>query len=333
VDEARYSIVVPCYNSGPWIDELVDRIDQVMAPVPGGYELILVNDASSDAETWTAIARNARERLQVRAIDLMFNVGQFRALICGFEASVGEFVITMDDDLQNPPEEIPKLIRAMDSRPDMEAVIAAYESKAHSWMRNLGTRLIASIYARGFGKPKGLQTTSFRILRRKLVNTICEHHTVKPVIGALILQSTSRLMNTPVEHHPRRQGKSGYRLNRLVGATLDNIIHGSTAPLRTIGLTGILTAFISLGFGLVYLVRAISGQIGQPGFATIVLLLFFFGGMTLAAVGILGEYVVRVVTEVTGPPRYAVRSRLGWTAPPVHQSIQRPNQTHPNQPG
>ncbi len=131
-EPTRYSVVVPCFNSGPWIDELVRRVGETMAAVEGGHELILVNDGSPDAGTWPAIRKQAETVAWVRAVDLMANVGQFRALMCGLELAQGEFVITMDDDLQHPPEEIPKLIEAIESDPDLDAVIGAYTSKEHS---------------------------------------------------------------------------------------------------------------------------------------------------------------------------------------------------------
>lgn len=308
--DIRYSVVIPCYNSGPWIDELVERVDKTMSSLKGQYELVLVDDASPDQHTWEEISRLAELSPQVRGIQLSFNVGQFRALLCGFEASEGEYIITMDDDLQNPPEEIPKLVMAIDGRPELDAVIGSYESKKHSLFRNLGTRLIASLYAHGFNKPKPLQTTSFRILRRHLVETISRHGTVRPIVGALILQSTARVINVQVDHRARPYGQSGYSFSRLASVTFDNIINGSIAPLRLVGVIGMLVSLISFGLGVAYLVLALTNQFGQSGFATIVLLLFFFGGLTLAALGLIGEYLVRVVGEVTAPPRYVIRRRV-----------------------
>ena len=111
-EPARYSIVVPCFNSGPWIDELVRRVGETMSSIAGGHELILVNDDSTDPETWPAIRKQAEAVAWVRAVDLMANVGQFRALMCGMELARGEFVVTMDDDLQHPPEEVPEADRS-----------------------------------------------------------------------------------------------------------------------------------------------------------------------------------------------------------------------------
>ena len=305
----KYSIVVPCYISGEWLDEFVQRIEKALSSTNGGYELILVNDASPDSVTWPAIKKNAEQHAWVHGIDLQFNVGQFRALMSGLEAAKGEFVVTMDDDLQHPPEEIPKLIAAIQDKPDVDAVIGCYRTKQHSLYRNLGRRLVNSLFRWLYGQPRGVGSTSFRIMRRGLVDAVIAHRTVKPVPGALILQSTRRIMNIPVDHESRTRGKSGYRLSRLVGHTLDNIFNSSTAPLRAISLLGTVVALGAFLLGIGYFVRWRLGMIGQPGFTTIVLLTSFFGGLILCAIGIVGEYVARVVAEVTGTPRYIVRER------------------------
>lgn len=309
-EPARYSIVVPCYNSGPWIDELVRRVGETMSAIAGGHELILVNDASPDAQTWPAIRKQAEAVPWVRAIDLMANVGQFRALMCGMELARGEFVITMDDDLQHPPEEIPKLIETIEGDPELDAVIGAYETKEHSTVRNLGTNVVAAIYGRAYGKPEGLATTSFRILRRSLVDTILAHRTARPVMGALILQSTKRIRNVAVEHQPRNAGRSGWRSARLAGAVVDNVVNASTTPLRVISALGLFASAMALLLAIFYVVWALVGDTAVPGFATLVVMVLFLGGANLLAVGVLGEYVARIVSEVTGAPRWVVRERV-----------------------
>jgi polyisoprenyl-phosphate glycosyltransferase len=271
------------------------------------HELILVNDASPDPGTWPAIRKQAETVPWVRAVDLLGNVGQFRALMCGLELARGELVVTMDDDLQHPPEEIPKLINAIEAKPEVEAVIGAYDANERSAIRNLGTRLVSSVYRLAYNKPDGLETTSFRILRRPLVDAIVAHRTARPVPGAVILESTGRVANTPVEHHPRPAGHSGWRLGRLVGATVDNIVNASTAPLRLISLLGLTAWAVALVMSVYYLAQALVGGMAVPGFATIVLLVLFFGGTNLLAIGVLGEYVARIVAEVTGSPRWVVR--------------------------
>ncbi len=143
-----------------------------------------------------------------------------------------------------------------------------------------------------------------------MVDALLQHRTVKPIIGPLILQSTRRIANVPVAHEPRPTGASGWRLGRLVGTLVDNVVNTSTAPLRLVSLAGLVIAAGSAVLGVYYLVRSLAGNITVPGFTTLTILVVFFGGTTLATIGLLGEYVVRIVTEVTGAPRYVVRKTV-----------------------
>src|SRR2546422_8390101 len=305
-----YSVVIPCHNSGEGIDTWVNRTAAAMRHVAGGFELIMVNDASPQPQTWEAIRRNACSHEFVRGLDLQFNVGQFCALIAGMEASRGAYVITMDDDLQTPPEELPRLIEAMQAHPEMDAILAAYAVKQHPWYRKIGSKLVGLMFRWLYAKPKNLQSSSFRIMKRCVVQAICAHRTARPVMGALVQQVTKRTMNVWVEHHARIDGKSGYRLSRLAGAAFDNVICSSTAPLRAISVLGICVAGGSICFGVITFVEWFRGLITEPGFTTITLLITFFGGITLVAIGVLGEYVARIVAEVTRSPRYVVRETI-----------------------
>ena len=306
-----YSIVIPCYKSGKWLDDLVGRIEKVMQPLGEPFEIILVNDASPD-DTWQAIERNAQSYPFVRGIDLLFNVGQFRALICGLEHSRGSYVITMDDDLQHPPEELTKLVTAMRERPELDCIMGAYEDKKHDFIRNLGSRFMGKLNEIFYQKPPDLQLSSFRIMRRQVADAVCAHRTVKPIIGPLILRSTRRVGNVTVEHHPRTGGRSNYSLLKLVRTTLDNMISVSTLPLQFLSIMGFLCA---LGSGLLtayYLLLYLIGHIANvPGFTTVVLLVTFFGGMILLSIGILGEYIILIITQTSKPPRYFIRSEIG----------------------
>lgn len=301
------SVVVPCYRSGAWLDELVHRVVAVLEGAVGGsFEIVLVNDDSGD-ETWEVIEKLAAEDTRIRGIDLLRNTGQFRALACGLAHSSGDVVVTLDDDLQHPPEEIPKLLDELDRRPDLDAVVGDYGDKRHSMIRNLGTKLMAAIFSSAYGKPKDLKMGSFRALRRPVVEAMLEFGTIRPIPGALLLQTTRRISNVRVEHHTRTKGSSGQSMRSMVGSVLDNVLNSSTVPLRLMSAFGFLIAGIAAILLVFYLVRSIVGSV-LPGFTTLVLLTAFFGGTTLLAIGVLGEYVARLVAEATRPPRYVVRA-------------------------
>lgn len=224
----KVSVVIPCYRSGPWLRELINRLVTALRPFEERYEIVLVNDASPD-DTWEVIARLTEENPQIFGIDLMRNVGQFNALMCGLEHTHGDVVVTMDDDLQHAPEDVPMLIEALDGDSALDAVVARYEDKKHGGFRNLGSTIIDWIYRRAYGKPPDLRMSSFRALRRPVVDGMVSFGTVRPVPGALLLQTTRRIRNVPVTHHPRPEGTSGYKVGRLISSTFDNVINSSTA--------------------------------------------------------------------------------------------------------
>ena len=302
-----YSVVVPVYRSGAWLAELVSRIEAALRPSGEVFEVILVNDASPDEITWPKIEELAARHSWVRGYDMLYNVGQFVAIMCGLEQARGELIITMDDDLQHPPEELPKLIQALREEPGLVCVAGLYDSKQHSWLRNAGSRLYAFILARLYGKDAAIKTTSFRIMRRELAEAITRYRSARPLLGSMTVQLTNRIRNIPVAHHPRPQGRSGYRIRQLVGRTLDAVIYKSTAPLRFFSVFGFVTAAIAFLIGLVVFLRWTAGAVVVPGFTSLILTIAFFSGTILMGIGILGEYMARIINEVSGPARYHIR--------------------------
>ncbi|HAY81765.1 MAG TPA: hypothetical protein DCY79_18325 [Planctomycetaceae bacterium] len=305
-----FSIVIPCYRSGDWLDELVSRIEETMTSLSEKFEVILVNDASPD-DTWSAITTLVERHPFLRGIDMLFNTGQNRATLCGLEHARGKWVIIMDDDLQHSPEEIPLLIDRIRQQPAVDCVMAKFEVKYHSLMRNLGSRFAARLFTHLYGKPPGIAASSFRILSRELVDAICQHRTATPLVGPLIYMSTQRIANVAVPHQPRQAKRSGYSFFGLVGLVAHNYLSVSTFPLRAISVLGLFSAAASLCLAVFYLVQYWSGNVTYPGFMTQVLLILFFGGMTLVGVGLIGEYLIQIMREVRQPPRYAIRTAVG----------------------
>ena len=308
--ELKYSVVIPCYRSGDWLDQLVERVEKVMDALGERYEILLINDASPDM-TWERIVELAEIHEALRGIDLMFNTGQFRTIICGLQNAQGEFVILLDDDFQNPPEEIPKLVAKMRDEPYLDCVMGEYSQKKHSLVRNLGSDLYRFVVAKLYGMPTSIKLTSFVIMKRQLAKAMCMHETVSPVIGALIYRTTSRIANTPVEHKSRVAGESGYSILGLARIVLDNIFSASVLPLRILTFFGSSVAIGGFLLGLYYMVQYFGGGIGAPGFMTQVILIIIFGGMTLFSIGLIGEYLIRIIDEVKRPPRFVIRDVTG----------------------
>ncbi len=305
------SVVVPCYRSGEWLGELVDRLLTTLRSTDHQVEILLVNDASPDLVTWPTISRLSNENSEVIGLDMLGNVGQFRAILCGLEHARGDLVATMDDDLQHRPEDILLLLDRIESDPELDAVIGSFEDKQHSRIRNLGTAAADRLARVLYNKPADLSTTNFRVLRRPLVSALVRHTTVRPLIGPLILQSTNRLANVTVHHDPRVAGSSGYGIFGLARSMLDKVVQTSVAPLRWFSMIGLMVSLASFAVAAVYVIQWIRGAVNSPGFITLVLLMLFFGGLQLFAIGLVGEYVARVVAEVARPPRYQLRETIG----------------------
>ncbi|MGN2254341.1 glycosyltransferase family 2 protein [Frateuria sp. GZRe12] len=314
------SVVIPCYRTEQALPQLLARLQQSLDAFGRPYEIILVDDCSPDG-TAVAAAREVARHPNVRYIELMFNVGQFRALMCGFAHARGRYVVTMDDDLQHPPEEIGKLYQHLVAHPELDAVFGAYVTKQHSSGRNLGSLLVRTVNTYIFGKPPGLVMSSFRCLRRELVDTLLAHRTRYPVIGPLILSSTRRIANVPVQHDARQHGVSNYRLGRLIRTTLDNVLNFSALPLQLISMVGVVVAGISFIMGAVFLAIRLLRGTGATGWTSLFLAVNFYGGLSLLAVGIIGEYLIRILGESKGQPLYIVRRQLGEGATPAPQRI------------
>jgi glycosyltransferase involved in cell wall biosynthesis len=312
-EQIDLSIVVPCYRSGDWLERLAEQVSAALEPSGLRFELLLVNDASGD-DTWDVIEQITSRYAFARGLDLLFNTGQYRTTMCGLQHARGELVVTMDDDLQQSPADILALVKLLQQDPSLDCVVAAMRGRGRGILRRLGSSLMGGLFRATYGKPRGLKMSSFRALRRRLVEALCQFDTVKPNINPLILQSTSRIENVDVNHHPRAGGRSGYNLLRLGRLMFDNVLSVSTLPLKIVSTMGLLAALGSVVLGVYYFVRALQGQFNESdekGFATIVLLILFFGGMTLLSIGLLGEYIIRIMDEVRGRPWFVVRQQTG----------------------
>jgi dolichol-phosphate mannosyltransferase/undecaprenyl-phosphate 4-deoxy-4-formamido-L-arabinose transferase len=304
----EYSIVIPVFKAAEYLREMYERLTKVFQDISSNYEIIFVDDASPDV-SWKIMKQLRAKDHRVKIIQHMRNFGQHKAILCGLYHSKGDFVITMDDDLQHPPEEIPKLVEAIRNNDEIDTVIGAYEVKQHSWFRNLGTNVINAITSYVFSKDKDLKLTSFRIMRRSIVNELENTHYHNPRIGQLLLLTTNRIINIPVAHHPRKHGRTSYTFRRLVSDALDNILSNSSLPLQIVSYLGFGSSLLSVVLSVYYLYKYFHVGISVPGWTTTILLLLFFFGILFFSLGIVGEYLIRILREVQGSPRSIIRNK------------------------
>lgn len=302
------SVVVPCYRSSATIATLVQELRATLAEEPS-YEIVLVNDASPD-DTWAAIQAVSGDGGDVVGIDLLVNHGQQTATLCGLAHARGEIVVTMDDDLQQPPAEVRVLIDALRERQDLDAVIGTWP-RDEGLLRNLGSLLNGYVDRLANGTQRGLHHTAFRAMRRPVVDAIVAHGTRTPVMWALLGHSAGRLANVPVRHEQRTVGRSGFRFKDGVRLVLMTLFLGTTLPLRALSLFGAAVAFLSLCASVYFLVRWGFGVSTPPGWVSSFLSTTFFGGTALLGIGLVGEYVGLVIREVREPPRWAIRDLTG----------------------
>ena len=235
----------------------------------------------------------------------MRNFGQHNAIMCGLNHAQGNLIITMDDDLQNPPEEIPKLIHKI--KQGYDAVIGMPMIKRHFFLRNLGSYLIGKSFEQLFHKPTHIRMSSFRILRKSLVDAVIRVKTPHPMIDALILSNTTNIANVVVEHDIRKHGTSNYSLFRSTQLALDLLVNYSTIPLHIISINGFVFSVVGLLFGIYVVIGRITGIIGIVGWASTVALLSFFSGMILMSFGVVGEYLIRIIHEVSHFRQYVIK--------------------------
>ncbi len=302
-----YSIVVPVYNSEHMLMELYQRIEKVFEEVIcQPFELILVDDGSKD-RSYEIMSQLRAADSRVKIIQLARNFGQPSALLCGFHYVKGDFVITMDDDLQHPPEEIPKLIHALDEREDVDVVLASYEGRKHNFIRRLGTSVSLYATSRMLHTDPDLEFTSFRLMRRFIVDAMLQTNIHLPQIGNLLVAVSNRMINVPIQHGERAYGKSGYSFSRLLKSLMYDITSHSDFPLLVVRNIGFASFLLSILLGIYYLCNFFISDVPVEGFTTMVLLILGFSGLILLSVGIIGVYLMNILNESKKLPTYITR--------------------------
>jgi len=302
-----YSVVIPVYNSEGLVGQTVDEVVKTFENLGLSYEVILVNDGSSD-RSWNVVSQRARANQNLVALNLLHNCGQHNANLAGLRESHGDFVITMDDDMQNPPDQLPVLIGAAMTGRDL--VFGKFETKQAPRYRRMGSALISLVNRRIFGQPPDLVVSNFRIMRRDVVDRICASRTAYPYITGQALLYSSNRTQVPVRHEPRQVGHSNYSLARILRLVLTILFSYSVLPLRLAAAAGFAIALASFALGVVYLGIGVFSDTRVPGWTSLIVLLAMFNGVTIALLSMLGEYVVRVLHSVNTQDTYHVIERV-----------------------
>jgi undecaprenyl-phosphate 4-deoxy-4-formamido-L-arabinose transferase len=301
------SIVIPVYNSADTLPHLAERLDQALPSIADQYEVILVNDGSRDA-SWDAICNLSRQFPWLRGINLMRNYGQHNATLCGVRAARNEIIITMDDDLQHPPEEIPLLLDKLSE--GFDVVYGVPQKRPHSWWRNWFSVVTKRVLAQVMGIRTIRDIGAFRAFRARLREAFNEYRNPNVILDVLLSWGTARFATVTVHENPREAGQSNYNFFKLFKVTMVVVTGFSTVPLRFASMLGFgFTLFGILIFLYVLIVTALQGSI--PGFPFLASIIALFSGTQLFALGIIGEYLARVFDRSMDRPAYQIGEEIG----------------------
>lgn len=297
------SVVIPVYRSAPTLHELIARLDSSLSTLTDDYEIVLVNDGSPD-DSWKVIAALLPQHPEIIAIDLLRNYGQHNALLCGIRAATKEVIVTMDDDLQHPPEEIPKLVNVLNEEADV--VYGIYQEVSFSLYRKWTSSVSKYIVAFLAGGNVTSQGSSFRAFPTRLRQAFDSYYSTFVAIDVLLHWSTTRFGTVEVRHDRRKAGESNYTFFRLWNHFINMITAFSTRPLRLISLVGV--GFTLFGvFILAYVLANYFRNHGAvPGFAFLASLIALFSGAQMFAFGVFGEYLARMHTRLMDRPPYSI---------------------------
>lgn len=303
----QLSVVIPLYNSAEILPHLLDRLDRALPQLTQEYEIILVNDGSRD-DTWKRVQEQILLRSRLVAINMMRNYGQHNALLAGIRLARYPLCVTMDDDLQNPPEEIPKLLAAL--TPDADVVYGAPLCQQHDLARDLASRVTKLVLSRSMSVAVAEQVSAFRLFRTDLRQAFDAYRAPFVNLDTLLTWGTSRFAAVKVMHDRRAMGVSNYTFRRLIRHALNMITGFSVLPLQAASVLGVAMA----GFGLLILAYVIGRYLIQgspvPGFPFLASVIAIFSGAQLLSLGIIGEYLWRMYFRVMDQPPYVVRARL-----------------------
>ncbi|MEY2453465.1 MAG: hypothetical protein QOD92_3039 [Acidimicrobiaceae bacterium] len=305
---AGVSVVIPVFNSDETLPPLVEGIAAVLGAGSEPFEIVLVDDGSRDS-TWRRCAELAESHRFVRALRLSRNFGQHNALLAGLREARFAVTVTMDDDLQHPPEEIPQLLAALEQGADV--VYGTPSELPHGVLRNVSSRITKVAMAKAADARIARSVSAFRAFRTDLRGSFQEFRAPYVSLDVLLSWGTTRFTTVTVRHDARTVGSSNYTFGKLVRHTLNMLTGFSVWPLRLASVIGFVFTIVGVGV-LVYVLGTVTVT-GRPvpGFAFLASITAIFSGATLFAIGVIGEYLARIFLTVTTQPPYLVRTVAG----------------------
>lgn len=303
------SVVIPCYRSELTIETVVGEIRDTVSQREGwDYQIVLVNDCSPD-DTFSVIRKLCEEDGKIIGVDMSRNFGQETAIVAGLGYATGDAVVVMDDDGQHPTKEMWKLIDKMQEGYDI--VYAAFPHKHHSWFKRFTSDLHGVINEWIGCKPKGIILSSFWCLSPFCAKELSKYHSPFTSRGGYLMRITQKFANVEIdEHRDRLAGSSGYNLRKMLELWFSNFTNFSIVPIRAMAKLGWITAAVGFLFGLYLIIRKLVDPSVAIGYTSIMSVILFIGGIIMAMIGFMGEYIGRTYMTVSGMPQFIVRQTI-----------------------
>lgn len=306
--DVKYSVVVPAFNAAGTLEELCLRIDNSLAAMGDEYEIIFVDDHSRD-NTWEVLDKLYHDYDKVRIIRLTKNFGQQCSTLCGAFKATGEIIITMDDDLQHRPEDIGLLVERVEAGYDI--VMAHFKDKKHSLFKRLSSRAMNYLNNMMIGKPTDIYLSSYRAMTRRTVDQMKSINTSYPFFPAMMFAVTANVANVPLEHCATGKQRTTYSLAKYIKIASNLLINNSVILLKIVGLTGLFASMGSFMVAIFLIARKLIFKTVLSGWTSLMVSTYLLGGMILFALGVIGEYLLRIMIETTDKPYYFVKEEKG----------------------
>lgn len=303
----KLSIIIPIYNGAATIEALVGQLFNTLAST---YELevVLVNDCSPDDNSADVCRLLADKQQGLVFLDLARNFGEHNSVMAGLNHCSGDAAVIMDDDFQNSPSDVIKLVDELLNGYDV--VYSAYTKKEHHFFRNMGSRFNGRVASILIGKPRELYLSSHKVLNRFLIDQVVKYQGPYPYVDGLIFRITHNYSTVTVEHSARQQGQSGYTFKKLVSLWLNMFTNFSILPLRFAVIAGLVFSVAGVIAAGMFFVEKLTNPELPAGWASLIITLLIVSGVQLFTIGTLGEYLGRLFLQVNGQPQYVVREKI-----------------------
>lgn len=304
-----YSIIIPVYNSNESLLELAERLDKVfLKVVKKSYEIIYIDDGSTNKETLEALL-NVKKRFQenVTIIQLSRNFGKAGAVYCGFSEARGEYIITIDDDLQQLPEDIPKLVEFQER---FDVVIGTFKKRKHSLLKRITSKIKKWFDYRLLGIPKTLHSTPLKLYKSFVVDSILKVNTPFPFIAGLMFNVTRNIRMVEVNHNKRKYGSSSFNFSKRLKQFSNLLINNSSFLLRIIAYIGITISLLNFFLAIFFIFKKFFIGTFVSGWTSLIVIILFIGGLMLFSIGVVGEYLIRIIKGLEHQPPFIIRRKL-----------------------